>query len=168
MRTIKVGKNHEAKVDDDLYEMLSQFKWNIVTSKSGLVYAQTRFKQGNKLTGYLMHRLILKVPVGHPDQVDHINGNTLDNREENLRRVTQSQNKANRCSKRGKSKFKGVVWDKQVSKWKSSIGKDHKHINIGRFQTEEEAARAYDKKAIELYGEYAKLNFPEGVKDGKK
>ena len=103
-----------------------------------------------------MHQLILKAPSGFC--IDHINGNGLDNRKQNLRIATQSQNLANKPFFKGK--FKGVSFSKRnkiLSKpWAVKVGRKH----IGYFSTEEEAAMAYDKSAIEMYGEFAWLNFP--------
>lgn len=87
--------------------------------------------------------------------VDHINGNKLDNRRSNLRICTQSQNLNGRNTNKG---YIGVSWDKFRGKWKANIGKDYQKIFLGRFDTAEEAARVYDEKAVELFGEFARLN----------
>jgi hypothetical protein len=96
-----------------------------------------------------MHNLILS----HPDslEIDHINGNRLDNRRENLRVVTHIQNKQN-LTKKSKSKYGyyGVSFDKDIKKWRASIYPENKHITIGYFESPEEAALAYNKKAEEL------------------
>ena len=115
----------------------------------------------------LFHRLIME--IHHPElrnnlelQVDHINGNRLDNRKENLRLATPQQNQMNRKSHRNStSKYKGVSWDKSRNKWRALIMIDNKYKHIGRYQDEREAALAYDKAARELFGEYAHLNFEE-------
>jgi len=103
-----------------------------------------------------MHRLIMGNPQGM--EVDHINGNGLDNRRCNLRVVTTSQNQANQHARRGRSSFKGVF--KQRSRWRARIHVQQKGINLGSFLTEEEAARAYDAAALHYFGEHACLNFP--------
>lgn len=104
----------------------------------------------------LLHRLIM----GEPELmvVDHINGNTLDNRRHNLRICTQAQNLANRKKNSNwkYSKYKGVGWHRQNSSFTASC----KRKKIGYFKNEIEAALAYDKCAKEFYGEFAKLNFP--------
>jgi hypothetical protein len=109
-----------------------------------------------------MHRTILGAPQGH--MVDHINRDGLDNRRINLRAATRAQNACNaikRHSIRSTSQFKGVHWDKARSRWAAQIKKLGKVTNIGRFISEEDAARAYDTAAKKVYGEFARLNFPE-------
>jgi hypothetical protein len=111
----------------------------------------------------LMHRVIL----GLRDpliQGDHKNGDTLDNRRVNLRQATPSQNARNMKRRRnGTSQFKGVSLDKSRNLWIASIirkegyGREH----LGRFEREDEAAKAYDAVAHQRYGEFAYLNFPE-------
>lgn len=119
-----------------------------------------------------MHRLIMSRILGRElkrgEYVDHINHNGLDNRRENLRIVTHSQNHMNQKKQDGSytSIYKGVFKDSRYRKpkWVSYIGSGKGEIKreyIGRHDTEEEAARAYDEKAKELYGEYANLNFPD-------
>ena len=107
-----------------------------------------------------MHRLILGVPKGIV--VDHVNHNSLDNRRENLRPATTAQNIANQRHKRGgSSKYKGVCWNKQRGYWIAQIKVNWKAVYLGLFDSEEDAARAYDVAAIEAFGEFAYLNFPQ-------
>ena len=94
--------------------------------------------------------------------VDHIDGNSLNNRRSNLRICTPRQNTANRAKTRnGTSRFKGVHFCTRDRKWRAQIGVDGARRFIGDFDDEVEAARAYDRKAAELFGEFAYLNFPE-------
>ena len=103
-----------------------------------------------------------KPPKGYV--VDHINGNKLDNRKQNLRFVTQQQNCFN--SKRKKphpnsknpSHYKGVSWRNDRNKWRSTITKDGKRIYLGLFENAQDAALAYNKAAKKYHGKYAKLN----------
>jgi len=91
--------------------------------------------------------------------VDHINHNTLDNRRFNLRICTKGQNNMNRKPYIGKSsQYKGVIWAKHIKKWTSKIEKDTIVHHLGTFDREEDAARAYNKKAKELFKEFAYLN----------
>jgi|7_EtaG_2_1085326.scaffolds.fasta_scaffold00078_21 hypothetical protein len=122
-----------------------------------------------------MHRLIMSRILGRQlrkdEHVDHINHNGLDNRRENLRIATPSQNHANKKKQTGNysSRFKGVSFDNSRNKWMSYIGGSStpngvNRMYLGRYEPtpvgEEKAARAYDKKALEFYGEFAELNFP--------
>ncbi len=111
-------------------------------------------------TTLLMHRLIMDAPKGM--EVDHINGNSLDNRKSNLRICTRSQNQRNSGPlKNNTSGYKGVVRYHRIKKWAARIKHNSKSIHIGCYDDKEEAARARDKKAKELHGEYAYLNFPD-------
>ena len=126
-------------------------------------YRQHWFRGRN----YLVHRLIWKIETGEdPIGVDHINGDTTDNRFSNLREANQVKNGVNRGKpSNNTSGFKGVSWHKQGKGWAAQLGirvdGARSKIHLGLFDTPEEAARAYDEKALELHGEFAKLNFPK-------
>ena len=93
------------------------------------------------------------------NDLDHINGNRIDNSLKNLRLATRQQNMANKkYHKNSSSNFKGVYWRKSIKKWVASISLNKERFYLGAFNDEIEAARAYDLKAKELFGEYAKLN----------
>lgn len=106
-----------------------------------------------------LHRLIMNPPRGK--EVDHINGNRYDNRRSNLRLCTRSQNNANWKGKHrpGSSKYRGVCWRKDTKKWKAEVQLNGKTTNIGCFDSEVEAAKAYDSVAQRLFGEFAYQNF---------
>jgi len=106
-----------------------------------------------------MHRQIMHAPQGMV--VDHIDGSGLNNHPRNLRLCTRRQNAYNSRSASGSSQYKGVTYDKATGKWRASINHQGKHHHLGLFDTERQAARAYDAKARELFGPYAYLNFPE-------
>lgn len=103
-----------------------------------------------------MHRFITNAPKEL--EVDHINGNRLDNRKENLRICTKSQNLRNQHKTCGSSKYKGVSWRVRANKWESRIYVDGKKLFLGLYSDEEDAAKAYDKAAIQHYKEFAKTN----------
>ena len=90
--------------------------------------------------------------------VDHINGNGLDNRLENLRLCSNSENSRNMRRGRGASNFKGVSWFERDNCWRSYIVMLGRQLHLGYFDSEAEAARAYDIAAAKLFGEFAKLN----------
>lgn len=152
-KLIPLTQGQFAIVDADDYERLSQHKWCAFKVGNGC-YAR-RHSAGK--TTY-MHHEVINVPAGMV--CDHINHNTLDNRRCNLRACTYSQNAHNRLPcEHGTSKYKGVCWDKNNLKWKASICYQYDVIHIGYYDYEEDAAIAYDDMAIELFGEFACLNF---------
>ena len=162
MKKIKLTQGKEALVDDEDCEMLMEHKWCAQQKGNDNFYVvrnSPRDSNGKQKTIY-MHRVITNVPKGK--QVDHINGNTLDNRRENLRTCTRSQNQMNRGrTKNNKSGYKGIYYAKDKPRfkpWQAQIKHNKKTIYLGYYKTKEEAALAYNKKAIELFGEYAKLN----------
>lgn len=157
MKEIKLTQGLSTLVDDEDYESVSQHKWFAV--KDGRTYYAC------KNAGILpfryrlwMHRVILSAPKEL--QVDHINGNGLDNRRCNLRLVTGAQNSTNSQKKSGStsSRFKGVDWYKPYDKWRARITNNRRVTHLGYFNTDIEAAQAYNEAAIELFGEFARLN----------
>lgn len=108
----------------------------------------------------LMHRVIMSPPKGV--EVDHINGDKLDNRRQNLRLCSNAENQRNTSARREcTSSYKGVNFDKASGRWRARIGINRKTIHIGRYTSEIEAAHAYDNAARKAFGEFARLNFPE-------
>lgn len=159
-REIPLTQGYVALVDDADYEWLSQWKWHVAKNKSHATPYAHRAIVGTHGKKLLMARAILDAPAGLC--VDHINGNTLDNRRCNLRLATVSQNTANRHAVRpSSSPFTGVSWNKQRSMWKAQIEHMGKGQYLGLFADEEDAARAYDAAARLHFGEFAKLNFPQ-------
>jgi hypothetical protein len=101
-----------------------------------------------------MHKLL----IPGVSRIDHRNRDGLDNRRENLRPATQSQNMANSRSRPGSSLFKGVSWIRRDRRWYASIMFNYRSISLGNYVSEIEAAKAYNAAAIRLFGEYARLN----------
>lgn len=120
-------------------------------------YAQTN--RSASLPATRLHRFVLGYGPGDPE-VDHIDGDGLNCRRSNLRATSHKQNMANRSGRRGTSTFKGVRWDTERSTWAAEIKDGGRARFLGRFADEVEAARAYDQAAVEVWGEYARLNFP--------
>ena len=142
-------------VDDEDFKWLNKYNWHIRSNIKK--YASTCVKINNEWKQKSMHRLIMKEPDGM--QIDHIDRNKLNNQKCNLRIVTHSQNNMNKEGrKNSSSKFKGITWDKSRNKWQAQIVINKEYIYLGRFNNEINAAKAYNKAAIELFGEYACLN----------
>lgn len=144
---IPLASGQLALVDESDLHLVIDHAWFL--GPSG--HARTKSARANTY----MHRLILPVPGL---EVDHVNRNPLDNRRCNLRPATRTQNVVNRVS-RGKSGFRGVRRTRDGA-YEANIGRSSRAKYLGRFQSAEAAARAYDAAAIELYGEFATLNFP--------
>lgn len=148
MKEIKLANNRGITlVDDEDYDWLNQYKWQLTDTG----YAKMALKSKTKR----MHRFIMKEPEDL--LIDHIDGNKLNNQKSNLRVVNKSQNAMNSKNQiNTASKFKGV--SKWRNKWFAKIQLNKKQYYLGIFEDEIEAAKAYNKTAKELFGEYAKLN----------
>jgi hypothetical protein len=159
-RRIPLTQGKFAIVDPADYDKLAKYKWFAMRSRRGLYAVRMVTTKNGRRKKIRMHRQILNVPADK--FVDHINHNGLDNRKDNLRIVTNMQNSWNKRKQRGSysSQYKGVSWAKRPGKWHAEIYCRGRKIFIGYFDDEKAAARAYDAKAAELYGDYAALNFP--------
>ena len=155
MKEIELTRGLTAKVDDEDYDWLNGMEWYAQKDKKGMMYAATTIM--GDVT--YMHRLVTDAD---DDTVDHVNGDTLDNRKENLIVSTYQENAMNKAKTKHhrSSKFKGVTHMKS-GRWKAHIGVNDKDVHLGYFDSEEEAAHAYDEAAKEEFGDRAKLNFPE-------
>jgi hypothetical protein len=177
-RRIPLTRGMYAIVDPEDYEWLMQFKWHTNCSRGKFYAVNSKMQK--------MHRLIMfgekqedrrqktRLRLSYVGQagdknrrcrifVDHINGDGRDNRKANLRFATPAQNNWN--SKhgmgRGKSQYKGVKWHKHVKKWAAVISVDGLKKHLGYYMDEKEAAKAFDRAAKKLRGEFAVLNFPD-------
>ena len=144
-------------VDDEDFDWLNQWKWYVHNKKHTNYAARTEYSNG-KSTKIYMHRIILGVQ-GY-NLTDHVNRNGLDNRLCNLRICTPKQNCMNRRPTGKTSKRKGVYYNSQKQKWIAQICYKRKRIStyIGSYITEKAAAKAYNAKALELFGEFAYCN----------
>jgi hypothetical protein len=154
---LKILSGHEVLIDAADYPLLSQYKWCRTSLRAP--YARTEFWQGGKRYQLLMHSLLLNPPIGF--EVDHINGNGMDNRRANIRIATHSENCANRCNNR-KGGYRGVYLTKSGT-FEVKLMKRPNLMYLGKYTDEIEAARVYDKAAREAFGEFARLNFPEAA-----
>ena len=146
-----------AIVDADDYDELKQYTWCAVKIPRTYYAARRSWRKNIR-----MHRLIMNAPKGL--FVDHINHDGLDNRKNNLRLCTQRQNNQNQRPRGKTSKYKGVYWNKRAKKFMASICIDGKKKSLGYFDSEIVAAKAYDKAAKIVFGEYAYLNFPNEIR----
>jgi hypothetical protein len=144
-------------IDDEDWDLVKDYKWyahNVGDNKNYYAARVSSRKEGKKII--YLHRLIMGALPGQ--EVDHINRMSLDNRKENLRLCTHSTNQQNQDKVFGKSKFTGVCWSKSSKKWQVSLRCNNERFYLGVFDDEIEAAKSYNKKALELYGEFAKIN----------
>lgn len=149
MKELKLACGAVTLVDDEDYEGLSQFSWRRVRG-----YAVSSVGERVILR---LHRAILQAPEGL--EVDHVNGNTLDNRKENLRLCTRQQNMCNqRVSKANTSGRKGVSWRKDLASWAAYITVHGKRVHLGFFLDRDDAAKAYDVASRKLHGEFGLQN----------
>lgn len=142
--------------DEADHEKIMKQTWHV--SQVSRPYVRTRLVRNGWFKEVCLHNYLFDNTEGE-FLVDHIDGNTLNNRRNNLRKADKQQNAANRRPF-GKSKYLGVAFSTGRNKWQAQIGANGHYKHLGRFNTEEDAARAYDKAAKEAYGEFANLNFP--------
>jgi hypothetical protein len=150
MAIIYTRKNQAILIDDEDYEKVSKYSWQI--NHKG--YARSEIKTKS----ILMHRYVM----GATDpkiQVDHIFGNKLDNRKSQLRFCTNQQNQFNKSkNKNNKSGYKGVYWRSDRKRWVALISINGKDKRLGSFKNKLDAAIAYDNYAKEVHGEFVRLN----------
>src|SRR6202522_3121523 len=170
------SKNKRQKIVDDTFAFIPGYP-NYKINKEGIIlniktnkylfsnvsnYKNVSLSNNNGRYRELIHRLLALTFIPNPDNkpiVDHIDQNKLNNDLSNLRWCRQIENNYNRHKRNNiSSKYKGVGWHKQNKKWMASIHKDNKNIHLGCFDDEVMAAKKYNEKAIELFGEFASLN----------
>lgn len=155
---IPLSQGKVAVIDFEDFDKVRGKKW--YAARNGRTFYARRAPyshQTKKQSVEMMHRVILDIS----SNVDHINGDGLDNRRGNLRPASTSQNGGNRKKSlvRGYSKYKGVTWNKNNLRWLASIKIEGKTIFLGYQASEIAAAECYDKAAREFFGEYARTNF---------
>jgi hypothetical protein len=160
-RKIFLGEGLYTIVDLSDYYLLNNFRWSAKRDRRNIYAVRFLNEPLKQATIVSLHRIILNSPSNL--LVDHRNGHTLDNRKENLRLATRSQNVHNKCKTQSEtsSRFIGVSFEKRRGRWDVRIRHEGKQIWIGSFDNEIEAAKAYDAAARKYHGEFARLNFPE-------
>jgi len=161
-RRIYLGDSEWTIVDADVYYRLGSFKWSSVSNDKDVYAARIlRKTEYGRIKTIYLHREIMNAPAGL--LVDHKNNNSLDNRRNNLRFATRCQNMWNRRKTKTKtsSRFSGVHFHKLELRWGVQIQYKGKKIWLGYYDSEIEAAHAYDRAAIKYHGEFARLNFAD-------
>lgn len=152
IKIVSKGVEYPCLIDQEDQELLSQFSWSLHSEG----YAQTII--GRRTV--LMHRLVMGVLDNPSVEVDHKFHNRLDNRKSQLRICSHSENRRNsRKLSPATSSFKGVYFESERGLYHAQIGLGDKVKNLGRYHNEKMAGKAYDKKALEVFKEYAHLNF---------
>jgi len=164
-KRIPLTQGKVATVDDADFDWLNRHKW-CHRSTPYSSYAVREIRQDSKAKQLGMHRAIMRPPVGM--EVDHRNGDGLDNRKSNLRICTHKQNIRNsRKRAKASSRYKGVSWHKHSRAWRAYIKTRGKQFHIGLFDNEQDAAHAYNVAAHKLFGQFAHLNLIEkGANNG--
>jgi len=164
MKEILLTQGKVALVDDADYEPLGQYKWlahreGSDTSMHWYAVRSAWNPRTRRRHQVRMHRDIIGAYPGQ--MVDHVNGNGLDNRRANLRLCTRAENVRNQIKQQGcASQYKGVVWGKHCQKWIAQIRYRGQRRRLGQYINETKAAHAYDAAARELFGDFARFNFP--------
>lgn len=160
MKTIELTQGKVTLVDDEDYDFLMQWKWHAMIKKEDYRYAARR--KNKKVL--IMHRVIMNA-TDIKIAVDHKDHDGLNNQKSNLRLCINAQNICNRRTSihKSSSKYLGVYLSNwAVKKWKAQITKNNQKFFLGHFDSEEDAACAYDAAAKRLHGEFANLNFKNG------
>jgi hypothetical protein len=166
MKLIPLSQGLFAKVDDEDYDWIMQWKWYANKAKH-TIYAtrheSIKGRKGAKRGLIKMHRFILNNPTC--ENIDHADHDGLNNQKSNLRIANDRQNNANRKSQKGSSsKYLGVIHIKERGVWHARIRNNHKAILLGDYKQEDEAAEAYNIAAKKIHGEFANLNdIPENL-----
>jgi hypothetical protein len=156
MQILYLTKGQVALLDDTDLPVIAPFTW--CASRAGNTYYACGYcgtgRDDNRVV--YMHRLLVQPRPGY--EVHHWDGDGLNNQRSNLREVTRSQH-LHLNSRPNRTGYRGVCW--QSNRFLAQINCGGEHFYLGRYQTVEEAAQAYDTKAIELFGEFARTNFPQ-------
>ncbi len=157
MLFISVNPNHYAIIDDSDALTVLRHKWHYVNGYATTAIYRPETQSQQTLS---MHRMIMGSPTGL--EVDHINGDRLDNRRENLRVCSHANNASSkRRGLNNTSRYKGVAWVKSRAKWMAYIQPKGRLINLGYYKNRHDAALAYNRAAQKWFGEYAMLNTVE-------
>jgi hypothetical protein len=155
-----------ALVDQDKFDELNTYSWSVSADHNTVYAVRGEKKEDGTHSTIRMHRQLMGIPTGDRTIIDHINGNGLDNRLSNLRKVTASENQLNRAKKKKSkktTKFIGVVFRLTENSWLARIHVNNKFRKIGYFDNDVMAARAYDREVIKTFGPNAETNESLGL-----
>lgn len=162
MTEIELTQSKVALVDDDIYEYLSQWEWCATKTQSGKWYAvRNRRKGEDGASKIYMHHAVYEYYFGDDvDEVDHIDSDGFNNVKQNLRSATGAQNSYNKSKSDSPttSTYKGVCWSTYRKKWQAYIRVKGVQHHLAFCEDEQQAALLYNQKAVELFGEFAKVN----------
>jgi hypothetical protein len=156
---IKLTLGLTTLVDAEDFAWLSAFRWRASHSGHSKFYAVRSARIDGVERNLYMHRVIVNAPPNL--DVDHINGNSLDNRRCNLRVCTHAENLRNAHWRHGTSRFKGVSWHAGAKAWEAYIRLNGRKQYLGSFESEIDAAKPHDAVALMHFAEFARLNFPD-------
>lgn len=151
MKFIELTRGCKAMVDDQDFDWINQYSWHCIPGKR-TAYASRCYTRNGKRIHEGMH-----TTIHGGDMIDHIDGDGLNNQRSNLRLCTDSLNGANRRPNKGK-RFKGITFMPSYKKWMARVQVQKKRFTIGFFDSEFDAAKAYNESALKAFGEYARLN----------
>lgn len=153
----EIGKGLKFQVSNSSFKEVSKYTWWL--GRNGYATTQLKFPEKGRWIPVTLHRLLKGFPKGV--EIDHRDGNKHNYQLSNLRIATHQQNARNRPRQNNNmsSKYKGVTWHKDRNKWVARLQVLNKNLYCGIFSSEEDAARAYDKKAKQIFGKFVKLNF---------
>ena len=160
---ISLTQGQETIIDLADWDLVKDYRWYAHWEDNTFYVLTNVYSAYTVQQKIRLHRLLLAAPKGV--LVDHVDRNGLNNRRNNIRLVTSLENRCHSVGQKGsRSAYKGVTWNKQSRKWQSGIMLHGQSRHLGLFNDELDAAEAYDEAAIELFGEYALLNFPNSIR----
>jgi hypothetical protein len=164
-KELPLSRGLVAIVDDEDFEWVSEHKW--YAQKGLWPYVRRNIWVDGRCKTILLHRVILELMIeARHIYADHRNGDVLDNRRSNLRVCDNELNQANRRAKRDSGHgYKGIALQPS-GRWSAKINVHGQRKHLGTFGCAEEAARAYDRAALESWGDFARLNFPRPISCG--
>ena len=164
---VPLNRGYQAVIDADMAPKVGQYDWRAFRRRDR-IYPRAHGRIAGKPMSILLHRLVMGMGMRSPyydAEVDHIDGDPLNNRRANLRLVTSAQNSRNsrKTSRRRTSIYKGVCFDRRSKRWVSNIRVNGGALTLGHHATPEDAARAYDAAAALYFGAFARTNIMMGL-----